>query len=173
LDIIIFVLRTVFLVLIYVFIFIILTYIVRDLRRTGGEGNSAADPAVREVESRTGPGRGVTMQVESAPAEYRLNGMEYEIGGETRLGRSPDSEIVLPGPFASNHHARLYRKNGQYWLEDLGSRNGTYLNGFLLNGPAVLANGDKIGIGDITLRFVRWGYEVESGHRMRSGTFEE
>lgn len=172
-DIILFVLRTLFLVLIYVFIFILLVYLIRDLHNTDGPaasdiaGAQTGDgPAGRGVRKKSGFG---VLVVESAPREYALEGSEYELTREIKLGRGPVNEIILPGRFVSNRHARLYMRDGQYWLEDLGSKNGTYLNGKLVTGPAVLADGDQIRIGDIIFRFVRWGYEVESDHRMRSG----
>lgn len=183
-DVILFVARTTFLVLIYVFIFILLNYLIRDLQRTGApgkggvarQGTPATVPVVSNpaLQRRERSGNGVGMlKVELAPAKYGISGAEFDLTAEMRLGRDYDNDIVLPGRFASGHHARIYLQNGQYWLEDLGSKNGTFLNGVPLTRPAVLASGDQIKIGDITLKFVRWGYEVESDHRMRPGTPEE
>ncbi|TYO97377.1 FHA domain-containing protein [Desulfallas thermosapovorans] len=175
-DIVLFVLRTAFIVLIYVFIFIVLIHLIKDLHNTAEPraGNTAAmreggayrvaAPAGME---RSGPG---VLVVESAPAEYDMEGVEFALSRELRLGRGPNNEVILPDRFASNNHARLFSRDGQFWLEDLGSKNGTYLNGKPLAGPAVLANGDQIRIGEIIFKFVRWGYEVESDHRVRSGT---
>jgi hypothetical protein len=179
LDIILFVLRTTFMVLIYVFIFIVLIHLIKDLHNTvrprtdaaaamqGGAGYRACGPAGTE---KSGPGM---LMVASAPQEYAMEGAEYALTRELKLGRGPQNEIVLPDRFASNNHARLYSRDGQYWLEDSGSKNGTFLNGKPLAGPAVLANGDQIRIGEIIFKFVRWGYEVESDHRMRSGAPKE
>ncbi len=68
------------------------------------------------------------------------------------LGRDPENTIVLRDAFASARHARLSRENGVWWLEDLGSQNGTMLNELLLSKPTPLADGDIIGIGQSRFR---------------------
>ena len=70
----------------------------------------------------------------------------------TLLGRDSDNTIVLNDTSASAHHARLVQDNGIWWLEDLGSRNGTMLNELKLVKPTPLAEGDMIGIGALRLR---------------------
>jgi hypothetical protein len=179
LDVILFVLRTAFMVLIYVFICIVLIYLIKDLHNTArsrkettaviteGSGYRVANPSIPE---RSGPG---LLRVESAPKEYDLEGAEFALDRELKLGRGSQNEVILPDRFASNNHARLYNRDGQYWLEDLGSKNGTYLNGKPIAETTVLANGDQIRIGEIIFKFVRWGYEVESDHRVRPGAPEE
>lgn len=177
-DIFLFVLRTMFLILIYVFIFILLIYLIRDLQKTqksvtvinSGSKTEDKTTAPPVVTKRVGSG---LLLVESEPRESGLKGLEIGLPPEIKFGRGPDNDVVLPDRFASIKHSRLFLREGQYWLEDLGSKNGTFLNGRPLVGPAVLANGDLIKIGDTIFRFVRWGYEVESDHRMRSGTSAE
>ena len=170
-DIILFALRAVFLVLIYVFIYVVFIHLLRDLRNTGETAPAA--PA----RNRRQPGhlRGGTaiLKVESTSGEYGIEDSEYELSGDIRLGRGKENDVVLPDPFASNHHAAIHLRNGQYWLEDMGSRNGTLLNGMLLTKPAVLANSDQIKVGDVILRFVRWDNEMEHGHRVRAGEAEK
>ena len=174
LEIILFVLRTSFTVFIYVFIGVVLFYLIKDLHYTAKLPitNPAFTPDTgerlsgSEVTDLNTPG---LLRVESAPPEYALDGVEYVLDRELKLGRGMQNEIILPDRFASNSHARLFNRDGQYWLEDLGSRNGTYLNGKPLAETTVIANGDQIRIGEIIFKFVRWGYEVESDHRMRSG----
>lgn len=70
----------------------------------------------------------------------------------TLLGRDPDNTIILNDSAASGRHARLIQENGVWWLEDLGSRNGTMLNELKLAKPTPLAEGDVIGIGVLRLR---------------------
>lgn len=70
----------------------------------------------------------------------------------TLLGRDPDNTITLSDVAASNRHARISRENGVWWLEDLGSRNGTLLNELPLSKPVSLVDGDIIGIGKVRLR---------------------
>ncbi|MCA9998058.1 MAG: FHA domain-containing protein, partial [Anaerolineales bacterium] len=54
------------------------------------------------------------------------------------IGRSPDNTIQLNSSFVSSHHLRIEDSDGQAWLQDLGSRNGTRLNGKLVGKTAVL-----------------------------------
>ncbi len=164
-EIFLFVLRTMFLVLVYAFIFILLSYLLKDLRGTVPRAPVRQPDALRN--------KAGVLRVVSAPSACGLVGKEFPLAGELKLGRGPENEVVIPDRFASNRHARLYCRNGQYWLEDLGSKNGTFLNGLLLEGPAVLANGDHIKIGNVIFRFMRWDYEVESGHRVRTGAPEK
>lgn len=75
--------------------------------------------------------------------------------GETDLGigRAPESAIVLESPEASRHHARISRKGAEYALEDLGSKNGTLLNGEPVRESVVLRPRDEIGLPGVTFRF--------------------
>lgn len=69
------------------------------------------------------------------------------------IGRSPTSSLVVPDTFASTEHARITRRQGQWWLDDLDSRNGTVVNGVAIHGAVVLSSNDIIGIGRVKLRF--------------------
>lgn len=69
------------------------------------------------------------------------------------LGRHPDCDIVLDSAAVSRQHAAMLRANGDYYVEDLGSRNGTFLNGQLVQGRQLVANGDRLRICDLTLEF--------------------
>jgi len=91
-------------------------------------------------------------------------GDTFAAGRETLIGRDSRSDIRIAGSFVSARHARIYSREGQYWLEDLNSTNGTFLNGIQVNQPIVLAGGDRIKIGGVTFQFVRWGYEVDAGN---------
>jgi len=62
------------------------------------------------------------------------------------IGRSNDCHVVVDDRQASRHHARITQTEDGYVLEDLGSKNGTYLNGQPLTVPTVLKDGDEIGI---------------------------
>ena len=70
----------------------------------------------------------------------------------TILGRAPESTIVLTDVSVAVRHACLSRKNGVWWLEDLGSQNGTLLNNLLLVKPTALTHGDVIVIGGLYFR---------------------
>ena len=70
-----------------------------------------------------------------------------------RIGRDEHCEIVLPFQSVSGEHALLQFKEGGYVLEDLGSTNGTKINGLTPIGAATLYDGDEIALGDARLRF--------------------
>lgn len=70
----------------------------------------------------------------------------------TYLGRDPDSTIVLSDSLASSRHACISRENGVWWIEDLGSKNGTTLNDLPVSKPTSLADHDLIGIGNLCFR---------------------
>ena len=73
--------------------------------------------------------------------------------GESFIGRDPVSVVVLDGLRVSRHHARLFVSSGKAIVEDLGSKNGTALNGKRLLVPTALSDGDVIEIGGVALTF--------------------
>ena len=70
----------------------------------------------------------------------------------TSIGRAPSSTIVIDASYVSQEHALLIERAGQWSLEDLGSRNGTLLNGVILGETAVVSSGDVITIGSVQLK---------------------
>jgi DNA-binding winged helix-turn-helix (wHTH) protein len=74
--------------------------------------------------------------------------------GETVLGRGPDVGILLQDDSVSRRHARVL-VDGEARVEDLGSKNGTFVNGVRVRDPRQLTDGDQIQIGDVTATFHR------------------
>jgi pSer/pThr/pTyr-binding forkhead associated (FHA) protein len=70
----------------------------------------------------------------------------------TSIGRAASNTIVLPDGFASAEHVLIIRREGKWWLEDRGSRNGTLLNDVVLEGTAVISAGDIIAVGGTQLK---------------------
>jgi diguanylate cyclase (GGDEF)-like protein len=97
-----------------------------------------------------------------APAEWALVayagaalGRVYPlVPGEVMVGRAPKSGVALVDGEVSRHHARILVAEGRVQVEDLGSTNGTRLNGELLRGPAELRAGDRLAIGGHVLKLV-------------------
>jgi pSer/pThr/pTyr-binding forkhead associated (FHA) protein len=80
---------------------------------------------------------------------------ELAIGGDpVTIGRSPQGDIFIDNPAVSFHHARIFSQAGVYYLQDLDSLNGTFLNGVRIT-QAPLTYGDVITVGKHTLRFSR------------------
>src|SRR5690606_29763858 len=75
--------------------------------------------------------------------------------GETLLGRADDNRIVLAGSLVSRRHARLVVAGERLFVEDVGSRNGTGVNGVCVDRPVYLAPGDLIDIGENQLQVRR------------------
>jgi len=69
-----------------------------------------------------------------------------------RLGRSPDNDLILRDPATSGHHARVERRGEQFWIVDLGSTNGTLVNGDPVQ-EKELNHGDRITIGQNAVHF--------------------
>lgn len=86
--------------------------------------------------------------------QYAATGVSYPLMPVTTIGRSPTNTIVIPQTFASAEHAILALKNGQWWLEDRKSTNGTLLNEDRVTSPTIVTDGDIIGIGHLYFRVV-------------------
>src|SRR5438105_2078833 len=71
----------------------------------------------------------------------------------TTIGRSARSDLCIPDAFASRLHAEVRHEGDGYWLQDLGSANGTRYNGNLVTIPLPLRNGGEIQIGETTIVF--------------------
>ena len=87
--------------------------------------------------------------------EPSLSGKRFPFSTEISIGRGQDNDIVIPESYVSNHHTPIYKHGSQFVVEDLGSRNHTYVNGNLLTGRAYLRVGDLIRVGMVTLQFER------------------
>jgi pSer/pThr/pTyr-binding forkhead associated (FHA) protein len=80
-------------------------------------------------------------------------GERFDLFGGLSIGRSTDADVRIEDRFASQLHARVYSRRNNYFIEDLGSTNGTFLNGDQMNGEAKLSDLDLIRIGDTEFRF--------------------
>lgn len=74
-------------------------------------------------------------------------------GDEAEIGRHPECQVQLDSNMVSRRHARVFRDGGRLLIEDLGSGNGTFVNGGRISGPTALRNGDRIKVGPVLLRF--------------------
>src|SRR5262245_37290388 len=84
------------------------------------------------------------------------NGERMPVRGSCFLGRSPTCELVISDGKASRQHALVQgQEHGEFWLIDLGSANGTYVNGRRVSQPCRLNAGDQIAIAGNTFTFHR------------------
>lgn len=95
------------------------------------------------------PGPQAELIIESGPDA----GHTHSAGDHAlRMGRSPDNDVILRDPATSGHHARLERRGDQYWVVDLGSTNGTFVNGESIQ-EKQLNHGDRVTIGQNSVHF--------------------
>lgn len=80
-------------------------------------------------------------------------GARFDLFSGLSIGRSADADVRIEDGFASQLHARVDSRAGNYFVEDLQSTNGTFLNGAALHGEAPLSDLDMIKIGDTEFRF--------------------
>lgn len=80
-------------------------------------------------------------------------GVRFDLADELTLGRGGGCGITIDDTFASQLHARLYREGDRWFIEDLGSTNGTRRNDQPVSGPQQLARGDRIQLGNTVLEF--------------------
>ena len=146
------ILKVAFLVLLYFFIWRIVRTASRDLRlpqesfilapsREGGV--ATARPPVHS---------GRLVVIKSAELE---EGTDFELdSAQLTVGRGGQNDVALRSDdYASARHARFEPRQDGVWVQDLGSTNGTYLNGARLDRPRRLAHGDVVRVGETDLRY--------------------
>jgi len=85
--------------------------------------------------------------------EGEEQGRRLSLRPVTAIGRSHTNILIIANAFVSNHHALILWRDELWWLEDLESHNGTFLNEQRIAHPVPLASGDRIRIGTTVLRF--------------------
>ena len=113
------------------------------------ENNSIGMVGTRQSRTR----RGLALRVTKGPRE--VTGVTLPLDGPLLIGRSPDADLVIADDFVSSTHARIMPVEGGLVLEDLGSTNGTLVNGQPARRPLPVAAGDVIELGQNRLEVVR------------------
>jgi hypothetical protein len=96
---------------------------------------------------------GVDPRLEVVAAMGLDPGTAFEIGDSATMGRADGSDIPVDDPFASSVHARIFPRGQFMYIEDMGSTNGTYLNGRRLRAAERLKVGDTVRIGETEYRY--------------------
>lgn len=92
------------------------------------------------------------LQITEPPEQ---KGRSYDLDDEITIGRAPGCKINVDDTFVSQLHARVFRRDGQILIEDLGSTNGTLANGKKVSGPVPVKRGDRIQVGRTVMEAVR------------------
>ena len=131
-DLVLLIARLLFVALLYLFLFAIM--------RTG----------IGMVKGSRKKERGWTVSVERGPKELR--GVSIAVHGPVIVGRSPGADIVIGAGYVSGRHARFQLMGQNLFVEDLGSTNGTAVNGQMIAAPTALKNNDVVTVGDVSIR---------------------
>jgi hypothetical protein len=148
-----------FLIVLYLFLLWVSRSALRDLARTAREPAVASEPVDAPGGSRRGGDSGGGLMANMRPRLVVVAalgyepGTEFDIGEGATMGRSNHAEIPIDDPYASSAHARIYAQGDFMQLEDMGSTNGTYLNGRQVRGTERLKVADVIKIGDTEYRY--------------------
>jgi pSer/pThr/pTyr-binding forkhead associated (FHA) protein len=143
-------LKIAFVILLYLFVWLVVRSATRDLRAAPQESIilSAADAARLRAEVAP-PTR--TLRVLDSPV--LLTGSEISVAASTRIGRGAENGIRLDGDdFVSSRHALVEPRVDGLWVSDVGSTNGTFVNGARVTDWRLLQSGDVVKIGQTDLR---------------------
>lgn len=137
--------KYIFIIIIYMFIFSIIRLIYLDIK--GMDFIGSGDYAYLKLINRK----------DSLP--FKINEY-YTIDEELSLGRRGSNDIIIKNPYVSKNHFKIVKDEENYFLEDLDSANGTYLNGEILEDAVELKNGDILKVGNIEFLFVNKGWSI-------------
>jgi len=150
------VLKIVFLALLYFFIYRAIRSVVADLRRTPvraptrGEGHAPQPPSRAPSSGKPKEPRSIVVIDENGTKKGT-----HQLNGVLQIGRADACHIPLTDTYVSQFHARIFPRDGGWFVEDLGSTNGTYLNQRRITGASQLHAGDRVKLGKTTLEVRR------------------
>ena|SRR5436190_19291833 len=143
-------LKFVLLAILYLFLLWVARSAMRELRRT-----SAPAPEATGIHP-MGPG-GRSAATDASLVVHGGGGLQagerFDLFGGLTIGRSAEADVRIEDRFASGVHARVYSRGPNYYVEDMNSTNGTFLNGAQLDGEARLGDLDEVRIGETEFRF--------------------
>jgi pSer/pThr/pTyr-binding forkhead associated (FHA) protein len=140
-----------FLIVLYLFVLWIARSALKEVRTT-----TAPAPEATGFHQAPGPG-GREPRTDAALVTVKGGGLEagerFDLFGGLSIGRSTESDVRIEDRYASGVHVRIYSRGGDYYVEDMNSTNGTFVNGSQLRGESRLGDLDEIRIGDTEFRF--------------------
>ena len=145
-----------FLAVLYLFLLWVARSAMRDLSRaeaTAGDPVDAPRPGRKQKSSVPDLRAGVDPRLEVIAALGHEPGTTFDLRDGATMGRAESADIQVSDPFSSSVHARIYANGDFMYIEDMGSTNGTYLNGRQLKTPERLKVADVVRIGDSEYRY--------------------
>jgi hypothetical protein len=145
-----------FLAVLYLFLLWVARSASRDLSRVeAATGADGSEPAPSRRRERSGPDlrAGVDPRLVVVAAMGHEPGSHFDVGSGATLGRADSADVKVDDPFASSAHARIFTRGDFMYIEDMGSTNGTYLNGRQLRTAERLKVADSVRIGDTEYRY--------------------
>ena len=125
----------------------------RSQRRQDRREERVATAAAAPAAPRASRKRQLYLKVVQPPEQ---SGRTYDLDDELTIGRSPGCGVAMPDDiYTSTLHARLFRRNDQLWVEDLGSTNGTFVNSEQISQAVRLGKGDLLQIGSTVFEVSR------------------
>jgi len=146
-------LKIAFLVLLYLLIWRIVRTVSRDMRRGPAQESFVSSPAAAAGAGLGAAALGGRLVVQVSPVLDE--GSEFELdSAPLTVGRAAQNDVAIEGDeFASSRHVRFEPRRDGVWVSDLGSTNGTYVNGVRIAETRKLAPGDIVRVGETDLRF--------------------
>jgi|SRR5579884_3168528 len=139
-------LRLLFIFLLYFFLYQVVRVTSRELTALAGAASG------RSVPPRQAAGGRLVVVEDGGP--NLPAGTAFPLAPVSTIGRRPDCTVVLDEPFVSGEHGELRLSQGRWWLRDLGSTNGTFVNGSRVTVPTGVQPGDTLQFGRVRLEFV-------------------
>jgi len=145
--------KVAFLIILYLFVYRAVRAVLLDVygpparRRVARPAARASSPVTARAASRRPPRELAVIDGQgrrSVPLKESMT-----------IGRAATCDVAVNDSYVSNQHARIYLRDGSWWLEDLRSTNGTYLNRTRVTVPTPISPGDEIRIGKVTLELRR------------------
>lgn len=150
------ILKLCLLALLYLFFFRVLRAVwaeIRGPKLAVASPRQAAAPAATAKAVKKAERKALPVQL-AIVEPAALKGRTYPLAEELTVGRAAGCQVTIDDTYASQIHARVFSRDGQLFVEDLGSTNGTFLNRQKVHGPQAFRRGDRLQVGNTVLELV-------------------
>ncbi len=128
--------------LLYIFLIVAIFVVYKDLK----------EPSSSSAKLKRGASSSTRVVILESPG--MRSGATFFLTDQTVIGRSPECDIEIADNSVSHHHASISRDGASFKVQDLGSKNGTYMNQRKILGPTRVKHGDIIKVGKTTFEFM-------------------